>query len=50
MRFKKVVRPGDVLLIETELISLKGYIGKAKATAYVEGEVVCEGELLFAIK
>ncbi|ABP66966.1 beta-hydroxyacyl-(acyl-carrier-protein) dehydratase FabZ [Caldicellulosiruptor saccharolyticus DSM 8903] len=50
VRFKKVVRPGDVLLIETELISLKGYIGKAKATAYVEGEVVCEGELLFAIK
>ncbi|WP_039765113.1 3-hydroxyacyl-ACP dehydratase FabZ [Caldicellulosiruptor sp. F32] len=50
VRFRKVVRPGDVLLIETELISLKGYIGKAKATAYVEGEVVCEGELLFAIK
>ncbi|AZT89876.1 3-hydroxyacyl-ACP dehydratase FabZ [Caldicellulosiruptor changbaiensis] len=50
VRFKKVVRPGDVLLIETELISLKGYIGKAKATAYVEDEIVCEGELLFAIK
>ncbi|WAM31067.1 3-hydroxyacyl-ACP dehydratase FabZ [Caldicellulosiruptor naganoensis] len=50
VRFKKVVRPGDVLLIETELISLKGSIGKAKAVAYVEGEVVCEGELLFAIK
>jgi len=50
VRFKKVVRPGDVLLIETELISLKGSIGKAKATAYVEGEVVCEGELLFVIK
>ncbi|WAM34433.1 3-hydroxyacyl-ACP dehydratase FabZ [Caldicellulosiruptor morganii] len=50
VRFKKVVRPGDVLLIETELISLKGSIGKAKAVACVEGEVVCEGELLFAIK
>ncbi|ADQ06446.1 beta-hydroxyacyl-(acyl-carrier-protein) dehydratase FabZ [Caldicellulosiruptor hydrothermalis 108] len=50
VRFKKVVKPGDVLVIETELISLKGSIGKAKAFAYVEGEIVCEGELLFAIK
>ncbi|WPX08276.1 3-hydroxyacyl-ACP dehydratase FabZ [Anaerocellum danielii] len=50
VRFKKVVKPGDVLLIETELISLKGSIGKAKAAAYVDGEIVCEGELLFAIK
>lgn len=37
-------------MIETELISLKGSIGKAKAVAMVDGEVVCEGELLFAIK
>ncbi|BCS80589.1 3-hydroxyacyl-ACP dehydratase FabZ [Anaerocellum diazotrophicum] len=50
VRFKKVVKPGDVLVIETVLISLKGSIGKAKAAAYVDGEVVCEGELLFAIK
>jgi 3-hydroxyacyl-[acyl-carrier-protein] dehydratase len=50
VRFKKVVKPGDVLVIETELISLKGSIGKAKAVAMVDGEVVCEGELLFAIK
>ncbi|ADQ05271.1 beta-hydroxyacyl-(acyl-carrier-protein) dehydratase FabZ [Caldicellulosiruptor owensensis OL] len=50
VRFKRVVKPGDVLVIETELISLKGSIGKAKASAYVDGEVVCEGELLFAMK
>ena len=50
VRFKRVVKPGDVLVIETELISLKGSIGKAKAIATVDGEVVCEGELIFAIK
>lgn len=50
VRFKKVVTPGDVLIIVAELISLKGSIGKAKAIAYVNDEVVCEGELLFAIK
>lgn len=50
VRFKKVVRPGDKLVIDVQLLSLKGSIGKAKAVAYVEDEIVCEGELLFAIK
>lgn len=50
LRFKKAVVPGDVLIIETELISLKSSIGKAKAIAFVNDSIVCEGELLFAIR
>jgi len=50
VRFKKVVRPGDVLKMEVELLSIKGGIGKAKGRAYVDDSVVCQGIFLFAIK
>lgn len=47
-RFKKQVRPGDQLLLEVEITRLKGPIGKGKGTATVDGEIVCELELIFA--
>lgn len=49
LRFRKQVTPGDVLRMEVELIAIKRSIGKAKALAMVEGKIVCEGELMFAI-
>lgn len=49
VRFRKQVIPGDVLHMEVELTALKRGIGKAKATAEVDGKVVCQGELMFAI-
>ena len=42
--------PGDVLRLETELIKLRGMIGVAKATAYVDGKVCTEAELTFVIQ
>lgn len=50
VRFKKVVKSGDVFVIEIELIFFKGLIGKVKVVVIVDGEVVCEGELFFVIK
>lgn len=47
-RFKKQVRPGDQLRLEVEITRLKGPIGKGKGTATVDGEIVCELELIFA--
>lgn len=47
-RFKKQVRPGDQLRLEVEINRLKGSIGKGKGTASVDGELVCELELIFA--
>ena len=48
-RFRKQVRPGDTLRLEVELTAFKRNIGKAKGTAYVDGEVAASGELMFAI-
>lgn len=49
-RFKKVVTPGDQLVLETELLKLKGKIGKALGKATVNGNLVAGGELLFALE
>lgn len=49
-RFKRQVKPGDQLRLEVEMTKLRGPIGKGKAIATVDGEVVCEAELTFAIK
>ncbi|MEC1722659.1 3-hydroxyacyl-ACP dehydratase FabZ [Schinkia azotoformans] len=47
-RFKKQVRPGDQLRFEVEITRIKGLFGKGKGVASVEGELVCETELIFA--
>lgn len=49
-RFKRQVVPGDQLRLEVEMTRLRGSIGKAKATATVEGELVCEADLMFALE
>lgn len=49
-RFRDQVKPGDTLTLEVEITRLKGPIGKGKATATVEGKVVAEGELMFALQ
>ena len=48
-RFKKKVVPGDVLMLETELIKRKGPVAIARATATVDGKVAATAELTVAI-
>lgn len=48
-RFRGQVKPGDTLTLEVEITRLKGPIGKGKGTAKVDGKVVAEGELMFAL-
>ncbi|MCC3374119.1 3-hydroxyacyl-ACP dehydratase FabZ [Cohnella sp. REN36] len=48
-RWRGQVTPGDTLTLEVEIIRLKGPIGKGQATAKVDGKVVCEGVLMFAL-
>ena len=48
-KFKKKVVPGDVLVLETEIIKTKGSIGIGKATATVDGKVAVQAELTFAV-
>ena len=49
VRFKRQVVPGDQLKLEIEVIKLKSSVGKCNAKATVDGEVVCQGELMFMI-
>ncbi len=49
VRFRRQVVPGDQLIIEAELIKQRGNIGKVRTVARVDGEVACEGELIFAL-
>ncbi|MDN4592753.1 3-hydroxyacyl-ACP dehydratase FabZ [Polycladomyces subterraneus] len=48
-RFREQVKPGDVLELEVEMVKLRGSLGKGQGTARVNGKVVAEGELMFAI-
>ena len=48
-KFKQKVVPGDVLILETEIIRQKGQIGVGSAVAKVDGKIVCKAELTFAI-
>lgn len=48
-RFKQKVVPGDVLVLETEMIRQKGPMGIGRATATVDGKVAAQAELTFAV-
>ena len=48
-RFKRKVKPGDVLKMDVEITKLRGSIGIGQGVAFVNGEVAAEGEFLFAI-
>ncbi|CAA9425711.1 MAG: 3-hydroxyacyl-[acyl-carrier-protein] dehydratase, FabZ form [uncultured Rubrobacteraceae bacterium] len=48
VRFRRQVIPGDVLRMEVELSRLKGSVGRGKGAATVNGERVCEADLMFA--
>ena len=48
-KFKKNVLPGDTLILEPEIIKVKGPMGVGKAVARVDGKLACSAELTFAI-
>jgi 3-hydroxyacyl-[acyl-carrier-protein] dehydratase len=49
VRFRRVVRPGDELVLDVELERLSGRGGWGRGRASVGGETACEARLLFAI-
>lgn len=49
-KFRKPVVPGDILVMEVSLLWLRGTLGRVSAVARVDGGVVAECELLFALK
>ena len=48
VRFRRQVIPGDVLRMEVEISRLKGSVGRGRGATTVNGERVCEADLIFA--
>lgn len=49
-RFKRVVVPGDILTLTCEIDTVRGPIGRGKATAHVGDELAARGTLTFAVE
>ena len=46
-KFRRIVRPGDQLIHEVEILWVKGNVGKMKGFATVDGEIAAEMIMLF---
>lgn len=49
-RFRKIVKPGDELILEVKLLQSRGQVVKIAGTAKVGGEIACEATIMAGIK
>ena len=49
VRFKRPVVPGDQLIVDIELLWVRGDIGRIKATGMVDGEQAASMEMVFKL-
>ena len=49
VRFKKLVLPGDQLILEAKVLWIRKGLGQCSAQAFVKDELCCSGNLTFAI-
>lgn len=49
-RFRKIVRPGDTLVMHVEILQERSAVVKIKGTARVKDDIVCEVTILAGIK
>lgn len=49
VKFRQPVHPGDQLRLEVEVIKIRSRTGQCRGKAYVEGKLVCEAEVKFAL-
>ena len=48
-KFRRKVIPGDVLTLEAKVVKCKGPVGISEAVATVDGKIVAQAQLAFAI-
>lgn len=48
-RFRRPVVPGDQLILEIDVVRIKGNVGKVKGRALVGDELAAEAELMFVL-
>lgn len=49
VKFRKIVKPGDQLVLELEMMKARRSTFKMSGKAYVRGELVCEAEMMAAM-
>jgi 3-hydroxyacyl-[acyl-carrier-protein] dehydratase len=49
-RFRRMVKPGDELVLEVRLLQERGKVAKITGTAKVGGELACEATIMAGIK
>ncbi len=49
IRFRRPVRPGDTLRMEVSLDKVRRAVGKGQGKATVDGQLVCEGGIMFTL-
>ncbi|MDO5737803.1 MAG: 3-hydroxyacyl-ACP dehydratase FabZ [Eubacteriales bacterium] len=49
VRFKSLVKPGDLLELSCRFTGTKGPIGYAEGEARIDGKLACKAELMFAL-
>jgi len=49
VRYRRAVHPGDVVVIEAEVLRLRRSMGKFRGVARVDGRIVLEGTMTFAL-
>lgn len=45
VKFRKPVRPGDQVIFELTCLRRRGFMWKLRGEAFVDGKLVCEGDL-----
>ena len=48
-RFRKMVLPGDTLILEATVVKMKSKVGIVQCVAKVKEEEVCRAEIMFAL-
>jgi 3-hydroxyacyl-[acyl-carrier-protein] dehydratase len=49
VRYRRAVYPGDVVMIEAELLRLRRSMGRFRGVARVDGKIVIDGTMTFAL-
>ncbi len=49
IRFRRMASPGDTLLIKSELLNIKGNIGKGRGEISIDNDTLCKGEFWFSL-
>jgi UDP-3-O-[3-hydroxymyristoyl] N-acetylglucosamine deacetylase / 3-hydroxyacyl-[acyl-carrier-protein] dehydratase len=50
VRFRRPVLPGDQLRFEVEVVQVRGGMFRTRGKAYVDGQLVCEGEMMATVR